>query len=244
MTAEEKTRNGHRVRTFPVAVSTTALALAWARQEDAPHGAVVVAEHEVRPVGRLGRIYEKDPNSTLACSIVTRPGLSAEEGDASWLLAGLLALRAVDALVPGRVGLWWPDALVDAESLAEIAPLKADIHLRPSHVAAAVMTFRFDLDELRLASSDRGDLLDALLSASEELASIDEGATLAGWYQPRCVLMDRRLKVALLPRGETRGIGTSVDRHARLVIESTTGMVEQVAVDEARSIEIVGEIAG
>lgn len=244
MTVEETTRNGHQVRTFPVAVSTTALALAWARQEDAPDGAVVIAEHEVRPVGRLGRIYDKDPSSTLACAIVARPRLSAEEGDASWLIAGLLAMRAVDAVLPGRVGLWWPDALVDAENLAEVAPLKADIHLRPGHVAAAVLTFRFDLDGLRLTTSDREPLLDALLAASDELSGIADGATLAGWYQPRCVLMQRRLKIALLPRGETRGIGTGIDRHARLVIQSATGMVEQVAVDETRSIEIVAGAAG
>lgn len=242
MTAVESSRNGFPVRHYPLAVSTTALALAWARQEQAPAGAMVVAEREVAPRGRLGRLWGVEAESTFACAVVTRPPLSAEEGDASWLLAGLAALRSAEAASGLDGALAWPESVVDRESGAEVAMVKADIHLRPGQVAAAVVTFRFDLRRLGLAGDERQELLDALLEATAAATADSEtggGGALAASYEPRCSLIGRRVKIALLPRGETRGTASRIDRHGRLEVASATGMTEAVTVDSVRTLEVL-----
>ncbi|HWI04298.1 MAG TPA: hypothetical protein VNT52_10840, partial [Acidimicrobiales bacterium] len=61
---------GRPMRRFPVAVSAEAMALAWANQEDAPQGATVVVEHEIRAGGLHGRLWEVPATDSLACSVV------------------------------------------------------------------------------------------------------------------------------------------------------------------------------
>ena len=49
------------MRLFPVAVSSEAMALSWANQEEAPQGATVVVDHEIRASGLHGRIWPIPP---------------------------------------------------------------------------------------------------------------------------------------------------------------------------------------
>lgn len=236
----ERQQGGHAVRRYPLALSTTALAMAWARQENGPHGSLVVAEREVSPLGRIGRLWPVPAESSLCCSVVVRPALTAEEGDAVWLLGGLIALRAVEAVTDHGVTIWWPERIVDAETLEEVAMVKADVQLKPGQVASAVVTMRFDLTRLGLDATQRDLLIDAVLAAVDTLPPDDaSGGGLAAAYEGRCGLVGRRLKAILLPRGETRGTAKGVDRHGRLQVASATGMVEPVAVDGLRALEIV-----
>ena len=57
---------GRPMRQFPVAVSSEAMALAWANQEDAPQGATVVVDHEIRASGLHGRLWEMPAVDSLA----------------------------------------------------------------------------------------------------------------------------------------------------------------------------------
>ena len=66
-------RYGRPMRRFPVAVTCEAMALSWANQQDAPQGATVVVDHEVRPSGLHGRLWSVPAADTLACSVVLRP---------------------------------------------------------------------------------------------------------------------------------------------------------------------------
>lgn len=239
MTPDEEERAGHVIRRFPLALSTTALALAWARQENAAHGSVVVAEREVSPLGRHARIWAAPAESTFSCAVVVRPDLTAEEGDGVWLLGGLIALRAIQAVSDVAVTTWWPERVVDAATEEEVAMVKADVQLRPGHVASAALSLRFDLDRLGIDPARREELLDAVLSAIDIQTGDDGGRGLAASYESNCGLIGRRVKLALLPKGETRGTARGVDRHARLQVASATGMVEPVAVDGLRSLEVV-----
>lgn len=238
MTPDEEERSGHAVRRFPLALSTTALALGWARQENAAHGSVVVAEREVSPLGRHARMWPASSDSTFSCAVVVRPDLTAEEGDAVWLLGGLIALRTIEAVSDRPVTTWWPERVLESATEEEVAMVKADVQLRPGHVASAVLSLRFDLDRLEIDPARRDEVLDAVLAAID--SQLDEGGGgLAASYEGSCGLIGRRVKLALLPKGETRGTARGIDRHARLQVASATGMVEPVAVDGLRSLEVV-----
>lgn len=227
------------VRRFPAAVSAEAQALAWARQEGAPHGAAVVVDHEVSPRGRIGRVWRAPAEATLACAVVLRPGLSAEEGDAVWLAGGLAAARAAEAVGGRPLATWWPDLVVDPETGTEVGTVKAEVQLGPGQVRIAVVTVRMDLERLQLGPGRRDDLLEALLSAFDQAGDELGEGTAATSYEGRCRLLGERLKVTLRPRGETRGVAKGVDARARLVLESATGMVERIAVDMVGEIEVV-----
>jgi BirA family transcriptional regulator, biotin operon repressor / biotin---[acetyl-CoA-carboxylase] ligase len=237
----ETERRGHLVRHFPVALSAGALALAWARQEDAPSGAAVLADREVSPRGRHGLLWETDQARSLLAAVVVRPDLAATDADITWLVASLAALRAVEDLGGTDLGLQalWPDQVVTASG-APVATVKAETQLGPGRVRSAVLSIRIDLDAAGLEPDRRHDLLDALLVWCEvfttELGTDPTAAAAA--YLARCGLVGKRIKVALLPKGETRGTVRSFDRSGRVELESATGMVERVNVDALRSYEV------
>lgn len=237
----ESELNGHAVRRYLMGVSGAALALAWARQEDAPHGATVVVDREVSPLGRLGRMWSTPAESTLSMAVVLRPPLKVEQADATWLLAGVAVAEGAAAASGKELSTWWPDRVVDASSGEELAALKVEIQLGPGKVRSAVASLRLDLDKLGLGPGGRDQLLEAVLaSVDQHSAGLDEGSEgVAAAYEGQCWMMGRRVKLRLLPKGETRGVARSVDRSARLGLESTTGLVQRIAIDTLREIEVV-----
>lgn len=234
-------RWGHTVRRYRMGVSGAALALAWARQEDAPHGATVVVEREVSPLGRLGRLWATPPEQTLSIAIVLRPPLSVEDADASWLLAGVAAAEGAEAASGRKMATWWPDLVVDQESGAQVGALKVEVQLGPGKVRSAVASMRFDLPALGLTGERADDVLEAVLASLDRHSpTLDEGSEgVAAAYDGRCALVGRRVKLRLLPKGETRGVARRVDRTARLELESTTGMVQRIAIDTLRELDAV-----
>ena len=237
---QESERYGHVVRHFRMGVSGAALALAWARQEDAPHGATVVVEREVSPLGRLGRLWATPPESSLSIAVVLRPPLSVEQADATWLLAGIAAAEGAAAASGRETATWWPDRVVD-ETGDEIANIKVEVQLGPGRVRSAVASLRLDLDKLGLGPDGREPLLEGILgSVDRYTAGLEEGSDgVAAAYEGRCALVGRKVKLRLLPKGETRGIARRVDRTGRLELESATGMVQRIAIDTLRELEVV-----
>lgn len=239
---QEDDLSGHPVRRFPLAVSAAALALAWARQEEGPAGATVVVDREVSPLGRIGKLWAQPPESSLLCAVVLRPALAAEEADVVWLIGGLAAAEAATSVSGVDVGTWWPDDAVRVDTLEPVATIKAEVQLGPGRVRSGVVTFRFDLERLGLDAGDRNRLLEALLTALDARAqSVEEGTSraVAAAYQERCVLLGRRVKIDLLPKGTTRGTAARVDRLGRLELESSTGMIERIGIDMLRKLEAV-----
>lgn len=237
----ETERFGHPVRQYRMGVSGAALALAWARQENAPDGATVVVEREVSPLGRLGRMWSTPPESTLSVAIVLRPPFTVEEADATWLLAGVAAAAGAEAASGRALATWWPDQVVDAGTGEQVAALKVEIQLGPGKVRSAVASIRVDLDRLGLGADGRDPLLEAILASLDgHNATLSEGSEgVAAAYDARCSLRGRRVKLTLLPKGETRGVVRGIDRLGRLELESATGMVRRVGVESVRALEAV-----
>lgn len=236
-------RYGRLVRQFPVAVSAGAMAGAWARQEDAPTGATVLVDHEVSALGRHGRTWEQMPASTLTLAMVLRPPVPPEQADVSWLVAGLALLRGLEAVVPDReLSTWWPDDVVDVASREVVASTKLDIQLGPGEVRAAIATMRIDLAQLGIDGPDgREAVLEAVVGAADEVAgTLDDGPeSTASAYERSCLLVGRRVKLRLMPKGESRGTVRAFDTSGRLELASATGMVERVTVDMLRELQVV-----
>ena len=92
-------------------------------REGAPHGTVVVAEHQTAGRGRLGRRFHSPPHQNLYLSLVLRPAISISQAPTIILGAGLAVAKAVaEALgAPERVEIKWPnDVLVDGLKISGI----------------------------------------------------------------------------------------------------------------------------
>lgn len=235
-------RFGHPFRHFPVAVSSEAMALAWANTENAPQGATVMVDHEIGPRGLHGRLWAPPLADSLACAIVLRPALSVEEGEVTWLLAGLAAAEAAEAASGRPMQTWWPDAVVATGGSDQMAAVRSEIQLGPGKVKSVVATFRFNLVALGLGRDRRDEALEAVITAVDRLCEELDGEgppAIAAAYERRCAVVGERVRVTLLPKGETRGVARGVNRAARLELESPSGMVERIGVDQLRALTII-----
>jgi len=235
-------RFGRPTRHFPVAVSAEAMALAWANQENGPAGATVVVDHEIGPRGLHGRLWEVPLTQTLAFSVVLRPSLTVEEGNVTWLLAALAAAEGAEAVSGHSLATWWPDLIVEASAPDDqVGAVRSEVQLGPGKVKSAIITIRLDLGRLGIGTEQKEALLEAVVlavdSASERL---EEGASaVAAAYEGRCALVGKRIKLRLLPKGETRGTAARIDRSARLELESPSGMVEKIGVDQIAALNVI-----
>jgi BirA family biotin operon repressor/biotin-[acetyl-CoA-carboxylase] ligase len=238
---EESERFGHVVRSYRMSVSAGALALAWARQENAPHGACVLVEREVSPLGRLTKLWTSPPEATLALALVSRPPLTVEEADAVWLVACLAAAEGAEVASGRSLASWWPDVILERDTDEPVGQVKAEVQLGPGKVRSAVLSLRLDLEKLGVGAEGREGVFEGVLAAFDRHSeSLTDGATgVAAAYESRCTLLGRRIKVNLLPKGEARGVARGVDRTGNLNIESGTGMLEQLSIDRLRSYEVV-----
>jgi BirA family biotin operon repressor/biotin-[acetyl-CoA-carboxylase] ligase len=235
-------RFGRPMKQFSVAVSSEVMALAWANQENAPAGAAVVVDHEINPRGLHGRLWDTPPADTLSVAIVLRPPVSVEEGDSTWLVAGLAAVEGAEAVSGKSLATWWPDAIVDTETKDPVGQVRSEVQLGPGQVKSAVITVRLDMLGLGLdPAADRDQLCEAVVRSADrvsgQLAEGVAGVTTA--YQDRCMMLGQRVKIRLRPKGETRGVARGVDRAARLQVESMSGLVERVGVDQLMELEVV-----
>jgi BirA family biotin operon repressor/biotin-[acetyl-CoA-carboxylase] ligase len=85
--------------------------------DDAPHGAVALAEHQTEGRGRLGRVWLDEPGAGLTFSVVLRPPLPV----ADWPALTLVAARAVAAAIGDGAAIKEPnDVLVGGRKVAGI----------------------------------------------------------------------------------------------------------------------------
>ncbi|HVM15289.1 MAG TPA: biotin--[acetyl-CoA-carboxylase] ligase [Egibacteraceae bacterium] len=241
---------GSPVQHYPVAVSVESLALAWARQHDAPEGALVIAEAELSARGRRGVNWVSVGGRSLASAVVLRPALPPAGEGLLWLLASLAAAEGLEAAADLDVRLKWPnDLLVDGRGIGGV---RVDAQLGPGSIESAVLTVRVNVGlqaedfppDLRPhvtsvtiegGSCSRLDVLAAIL---DRLASRYEAgvAALLEDYRGRCDTLGTRVRALLVPSGEAVGRATDVDDHGGLVIETPAGR-GAIGVDRLKRLE-------
>lgn len=227
-------RFGRTVRHFPVAVTTESLAIAWARKEDAPEGATVVADQELSPRQRKGPPWIGIPGKGLYCAVVLRPGIPPDAEGLLWLLASLGAAEGLEQATGLPVTVKWPDdLLVDGR---KFGGLKIDAVLGPGKILFAVVTYRVNVNvepgDFPPSISDfatsvlmetggpveRERVLDGILGGLErryESAVSD----LLDSYRARCETIGRNVRALLLPRGEVMGRVSGIDDFGALLVD-------------------------
>lgn len=215
-------------RSGPVGISVEQLAVAWARQEGAEAGSTVVLGHEISGRMRLGIPWQTRSADALACATVLRPADLLPEAEEVLWVVGLAAAAAATGAKPG-----WPDLLFNDEG-QQIGAVNLEVQLGPGRIESAVVSLRVDFHALGLPSGGgeqiREGIVTAFASHALRLGEMAEGkrADLLEEYAGVSSVIGRRVRVRLLPKGETRGTAVAVDPLGLLVLESPTGMLERL----------------
>ena len=174
-------RFGSKIYTFDTIDSTNncarALAGCWAEE-----GTVIIAEQQTAGKGRLGRVWQANPNENLTFSLILRPSIPQASVNLLPLYVAVAVAKAVEETAHVKVECKWPnDLLVDGKKFAGIlleGSIKQDI---VEYIVIGIginvnqQKFSVDLQQratsLRIASKkeqDRTELFRAILFSLEE----------------------------------------------------------------------------
>lgn len=209
----------------------------------APHGLVVVAEHQTAGRGRLDRSWEVPNRAALTFSMLVRPDLPAESWPWLPLLTGYAVHAALVDRVPG-LGLKWPnDVLVDDQKLAGILVERVDTPTGPAAVLGIGINVLQEQRDLPVPEAtslllqvegrpDRTEVLDTVLgSLNALLPLLGDTEALRRAYCGECVTLGRTVRVDV-PAGEpVTGRAVDIDAGGRLVVATAGGEVAVGAGD-------------
>jgi BirA family biotin operon repressor/biotin-[acetyl-CoA-carboxylase] ligase len=225
--------------------STNAELLARAA-DDAPEGAVLVAEHQVAGRGRLDRVWTSPPRAGLTVSVLLRPDVPAARRGWLPLLTGVAladAVREVSGVLPS---LKWPNDLLarDGRKLAGIlaessaGAVVVGVGLNVNTAAEELPETGTSLARVLGAPVDRAPVLLAFLRALEDrylrwVGQLGDpvSSQLARDYLAWSSTVGSTVAVDL-PDGTTvSGVAQAVDWDGRLVVATDSGTVELASGD-------------
>ncbi|WP_369132750.1 biotin--[acetyl-CoA-carboxylase] ligase [Modestobacter sp. I12A-02662] len=227
-------------------IGSTNAALAARAADDEPEGAVLVAEHQEAGRGRLDRSWTSPPRAGLTVSVLLRPDVPAARR--AWLspLAGVALAESVSEVAGVRTSLKWPNDLLapDGTKLAGIlaeagsGAVVLGVGLNVSTRADELPGTGTSLELVRGGPVDRGALLLGFLRAFERRYRAWVGALgdpvasgLARDYLAWCSTVGTEVAVTM-PDGSTlEGVAESVDWDGRLVVRTSSGVLELASGD-------------
>jgi BirA family transcriptional regulator, biotin operon repressor / biotin---[acetyl-CoA-carboxylase] ligase len=233
LSAESLAASITHVRVLSVTASTNDEARRWAG-EGAPHGAVVVADHQTAGRGRLGRAWEAPPGANVLMSIVLRRGLDP----ARLGLVSLATAVAVVAALPAtpRWQIKWPNDVVSPDGhklggiLAEAEWSAGVPQFVVVGVGLNVGAHPPDLPATSLAAwgdpPPRERLIADLASGISSWAAAPAEQIRASWTE-RAALTGRRVEV-----GGRSGVALGIGPDGALRVRDDDGVVHEVRAGE------------
>lgn len=239
--------HGWRVEVEEATPSTNAAVAARARAGEEP-GLVLVTEHQTAGRGRLDRVWETPPRSSLTFSVLLAPDVPP--GSWSWL--PLLTGYAVQAALADRlpdIALKWPnDVLVDSgagggRKVCGILVERIETDRGPMAVVGVGINVDQTLAELPVALAtsvaletgepvERTGLLGQVLGSIHGLQGLlDDTESLRRAYADVCVTLGATVDVHL-PAGDVRrGEALDIDASGALVVGTDDGTFTVAAGD-------------
>jgi BirA family transcriptional regulator, biotin operon repressor / biotin---[acetyl-CoA-carboxylase] ligase len=225
------------VRRLATVDSTNTYLLGLARHGE-PEGIVVVADHQAAGRGRLGRVWEAPPGSSLLVSVLLRPGRRVRLAQAH-LLTAITAMAAADACraVAGILPeLHWPNDLwVEGRKVGgilaetdlagdELAAVVVGLGLNvnwPDEFPGELADIATSLNHLAGHAIDADRLLDTILSelGVRYRRLLASPVAAAGEYRLRCATVGQNVR-ALTGDGEVVGRAIDVTDEGHLVIDT------------------------
>ncbi len=217
----------------------------------APHGSVVLAEHQTAGRGRCGRDWYSPPGVGLWFSILLRFKLTVEE---SWMLtlgAGVAVSEAMEAATGIRPDLMWPnDVLIGRRKLAGIL---TEARLEGPRIAFAVVGIGINVAQdvtdfppdlrgratsVKMASGrtpDRSCLLGTVLERLESVYSALRPEPIRSLWKARSSILGSRVNARSID-GQVEGIAEDVTAGGALSVRLDDGRLASVRFGEVEAI--------
>lgn len=231
---------------FAMVGSTNERAVQLAHQ-DAPHGAVVVAEEQTAGRGRAGRRWFTPPGSALALSIILRPkGLSPGAIGGLTVVGALAVVEVLESLNTDAEIKWPNDVLIGGRKVAgvlvenswegdelDFAILGIGVNVGPESIPPEV-EINYPTTCVQAAVGDRLDRHELLLAVVEGVARwyprLGDPEVREAWDR-RLAFKDREVRVDGL-ESEVVGVVQGVSENGELKLELKTGVIHNVAIGD------------
>lgn len=210
---------------LPQVDSTNRVASEWADQ-GAPHGSLVLTDHQTAGRGRIDRHWFSPPHTCLLMSLVLRPSLDLQDRPLINLAAGVAVCQAVERSGIS-VRLKWPnDVMAGSKKVAGIlSESRGSAVILGVGINVNVKSFPDELSQsatsLAIESGhtfDRLTLLEVFLDGFQRAySSLPDG--LSDLYRPWCQTLGRVVRVEL-PGRTTEGIAVDIDRRGSLMLSN------------------------
>lgn len=216
--------------------------------EGAPHGTILLADHQTEGRGRLGRNFHSPANSGLYLSVILRPGCKPTELMHLTCAAAVAACDGIQSAVGVRPGIKWVNDLVMgnrkvAGILTELSTTPKDGTVEYAIVGIGINCcqkpgdFPTELSHIAgsLAMSVDKPVSRALVAAKviQELAdmNISENAQIITRYRKSCITLHQNVS---LIRGNNvvHALALDVDTNGALVVQFADGTKETVSSGE------------
>lgn len=227
--------------------------------QGAPHGTLVVAEHQEGGRGRRGRAWVSPKGSGIWMSILLRPQIESVSASMLTLIAALAVGKGIREATGIETGIKWPNDLVLNRKkicgiLTEMSTEMTEIQYVIVGPGINVNTEDFPEEIRKIATSlcmetgkkyRRSPMIGKIMEALEEYYGIFEKTQdmsgLMEEYNRSLVNFGQEVCV-LAPSGEFRGISEGINREGALLVKREDGTVEEVISGEVSVRGIYGYV--
>lgn len=244
---------GREIFAFPEVGSTNTEAFRLA-ESGAPEGTVILAEHQSRGKGRLGRTWESPAGVNIYCSVILRPPILPVATPQLTFVSSLAVCRAIESVQGLAPLIKWPnDILLGGR---KVAGLLNELSAETDRVNFLVLGIglnvnmtveQFPHDLRHPATSlaieagrhvERLAVMRALLAELDELYAryLREGfASLRGEWEKRSSLCGRRVRVSSLG-DDMEGVAVGIDDDGALLVRNDNGSVNRVLAGDVMPV--------
>ena len=246
---------GGRIVGYGRVGSTNAAALELARR-GAPEGTLVIADHQTRGRGRLGRRWESPPGAGIWMSLILRPAVPPERAPAITLVAAASVTQAIRAVgLPVLVR--WPNDVIVASG-RKICGILSEMEGAAESVQHIVVGIGINVNQRPddFDPSIRGTATSLFAELGRTVPRPDLAAGVLNDFDTAYHRFCRGGLAPLLPRirecssllgehvavwiekQEVFGQVLDIDDWGRLVLRDDHGMIQQLPAGEVRKIEL------
>lgn len=230
-----------------------------AAENGAPHGTLVVAEHQTGGKGRRGRSWDSPRGTGIFMSLILRPAIAPVHASMLTLVAALAVARGIEQCAQIKSLIKWPnDIVVNGKKICGIlTEMSADpdcINYVVAGIGINVNMDQFPEEISQIAASiytesgnkiRRSTLISAVMEAFEEYYSIfmetADMSRLLDEYNGKLANCSRAVRV-LDPAGEYSGTALGINSQGELLVETEDKTVKTVISGEVSVRGIYGYI--
>lgn len=249
---------GTQVHFYQTTASTNLLAK-QAGEEDAPHGALFVANAQTAGRGRRGRSWQSPPGANIYFTILLRPRFAPEQASMLTLVMAHSVAAAIYRLTGLEAGIKWPnDVLLDGKKvcgiLTEMSVEREYIHyvvcgvginVAPQEFPEGIREHATSVEAIYGKTISKGELLQYVMEELERdydaFVAAGDLTPLLESYNRRLVNCCRRVRV-MDPKGEWEGTARGINARGELLVEDDEGCVNAVYAGEVSVRGIYGYV--